>query len=147
MRETSQDYLLDCLQRLIDQKIIRGTFENGMEYTVIAVALNLEKNILRMIQRFDFTKKNPKMICIAAGEKAPSLEDDITLAFLSQIGFDVVVFVPTGYQSPDHHFNRSLAVSHQIGEYVFDLEAPAFEVQSDPNRRLSWLDSIFKWRK
>ncbi len=147
LRETSQDYLLDCLQRLIDQKIIRGTFENGMEYTVIAVALNLEKNILRMIQRFDFTKKNPKLICIVTGETAPSLEDDIAVAFLSQIGFDVVFFVPTGYQCAERHFNRSLAVSHQIGEYVFDLEAPAFEVQSDPNRRLSWLDSIFKWRK
>ena len=146
LREPLQDYLLDCLQKLIDQKIIRGTLENGMEYTVIAVALSLDKNILRMIQRFDFTKKNPKLICIAAGETAPSLEDDITLAFLSQIGFDVVVFVPTGYQSPDHHFNRSLAVSHQIGEYVFDLEVPDFRTAlPDPNRRLSWLTDAHSW--
>ena len=148
LREPVQDYILDCLQRLIDQKLIRGTFENGMEYTVIAVALNLEKNILRLIQRFDFTRKNPKLICLVTGETAPSLEDDILVAFLSQIGFDVLFFVPTGYQCAERHFSRSLAVPHEIGEYVFDLEAPGFvAAQSDANKRSSWLDSIFKWRK
>lgn len=39
--------------------LIRGTFENGTEYTVIATALNLPKDLLRKIQKFDFTKKNP----------------------------------------------------------------------------------------
>ena len=143
LREPMQDYLLDCLQKLIDQKIIKGTGENGMEHTVIAVALNLEKDILRMIQRFDFTRKNPKLICIAAGETALSLEDDITLAFLSQIGFDVVIFAPTGYQCAERHFNRSLAVSHQIGGYMFDLEVPAFRAAlPDPNRRLPRLSDL-----
>ena len=110
---------------------------------MIAVALNLEKDILRMIQRFDFTRKNPKLICIAAGETALSLEDDITLAFLSQIGFDVVIFASTGYQCAERHFNRSLAVSHQIGGYMFDLEVPAFRAAlPDPNRRLPRLSDL-----
>ena len=48
----------------------------------------------------------------------------------------------------ERHFSRSLAVPHEIGEYVFDLEAPGFvAAQPDANKRSSWLDSIFKWRK
>ena len=52
-----QEHLLDKLQLLLDQKLIRGTFENGTEYTILSTILNLPKEILRMLQKFDFTKK------------------------------------------------------------------------------------------
>lgn len=35
-REDIQEMILDKMQLLIDQKLIRGIGENGMEYTVIA---------------------------------------------------------------------------------------------------------------
>ena len=50
LRAEVQEHLLDKLQLLLDQKLIRGTFENGTEYTVIATALNLPKDLLRKIQ-------------------------------------------------------------------------------------------------
>ena len=43
-----------------------------------------------MIQKFDFTKKNPKLIYINTTETVISLEDSILTAFLSLLGFDVV---------------------------------------------------------
>ena len=52
-----QEFMLDKLQSLIEQKLIKGIGENGTEYTVIAQVLNLPKDIVRMIQKFDFTKK------------------------------------------------------------------------------------------
>lgn len=45
-----------------------------------------------MIQKFDFTKKNPKLIYINTTETVISLEDSILTAFLSLLGFDVVFF-------------------------------------------------------
>ena len=59
-----QDYILDKLETMIEQRLIRGTFENGTEYTIISVALNLPKQVTRRIQNFDFTKKNQKLIYI-----------------------------------------------------------------------------------
>ena len=59
-----QEFMLDKLQSLIEQKLIKGIGENGTEYTVIAQVLNLPKDIVRMIQKFDFTKKNPKIVYI-----------------------------------------------------------------------------------
>lgn len=64
--------------------------ENGTEYTIISIALNIDKKILRLIQGFDFTKKNPKLIYIITGETVLSLEDTIFATYLSQIGFDVL---------------------------------------------------------
>lgn len=145
LREEMQDHILEKLQLLIDQKIIRGTFENGTEYTIIAVVLNLEKEIVRLLQRFDFTKKNPKLIYIHTTEQMISLEDSIVTAFLNLAGFDVVFFVPTGYQNVEKHFNREIMEEHQIGEYLYDLQAPFFRAApSNANTRRSWREIIFK---
>ena len=126
LRAEMQEHLLDKLQLLLDQKLIRGTFENGTEYTVIATALNLPKDLLRKIQKFDFTKKNPKLIYINPTEERISLEDSILAAFLSLVGFDVLFFVPTGYQCIEQHFTRPFASETQIGDYLYDLRIPDF---------------------
>ena len=62
LREETQEYILDKIALLIENRTIKGTFEFGTEYTIIATLLNLDKEILRLIQKFDFTKKNPKLI-------------------------------------------------------------------------------------
>ncbi|NLK37467.1 MAG: hypothetical protein GX299_05230 [Epulopiscium sp.] len=144
LREDMQDFILDKLQVLIDQKLIRGIGENGTEYTVIAQVLNLPKDIVRMIQKFDFTKKNPKLIYINTTETIISLEDSILTAFLNLIGFDVIFFVPTGYQCIEKHFNKKLMEEHQIGEYKYDLQVPDLKRLSLNNARPSWHDKIFK---
>lgn len=124
LREETQNYILDKLQLLIDQKLIRGTFENGTEYTIVATVLNLQKDLVRLIQKFDFTKKNPKLIYINTTDTVISLEDAITAAFLNLAGFDVVFFVPTGYRSVEQHFSGNLMEEHQVGEYLYDLRVP-----------------------
>lgn len=78
------------MQLLIDQKRIKGIGENGMEYTVIAQVLNLPKDIVRLIQKFDLTWKNPKLIYINTSETVISLEDSILTVFLHLMGFDIV---------------------------------------------------------
>ncbi len=143
LREEIQDHILEKLQLLIDRRIIRGTFENGTEYTIIGVVLNLEKEILRLLQRFDFTKKNPKLIYIHTTEQLISLEDSILTAFLNLAGFDVVFFIPTGYQCIEKYFNREMMEEHQIGEYLYDLQVPSFRA-APSNTRRSWRDIIFK---
>jgi len=142
LREEVQDHILDKLQMLIEQKTISGTFENGVEYTIVSTVLNLNTEILRMIQKFDFTKKNPKLIYINTTEKIISLEDSILVAFLNLIGFDIVFFVPTGYQSIEKHFNTLIMEEHQIGEYIYDMTVPDITALSSKARQ-SWRDKIF----
>lgn len=144
LREDIQDFMLEKLQLLLDKKMIKGIGENGTEYTVVATVLNMPKNIVRLIQKFDFTKKNPKLIYINTSEKVISLEDTILTVFLNLIGFDIVFFVPTGYQNVEKHFNGQLMEEHQIGEYVYDLQVPDFDKISLKNTRSIWRDIIFK---
>ena len=62
-----------------------------------------------------------------------SAEDSIYTAFLNLLGFDVLFFVPTGYNI-ENHFNKRLMEEHQIGDYIYDLQlstiSDAFEISS-----------------
>lgn len=143
LRESVQDHILEKLQFLIDQRLIKGTFENGTEYTIVATVLNLEKEIVRLIQKFDFTKKNPKLIFIMTGENMLSLEDTIIVAFLDLIGFDILFFVPTGYQSVEKYFAKEMIEEHQAGEFMYDLRIPDMRsIPATAKRRLR--DKFFK---
>lgn len=143
LREEMQEHILDKIQLLLAQKTIRGTFENGTEYAIVSTALNLDKRILRLIQGFDFARKNPKLLYILTEEAMPSLEDCILAAFLNLVGFDVVYFVPTGYRNIENYFSKQLAEEYRIGEYLYDLRAPEFAGASHGTRP-SWRERIFK---
>lgn len=143
LREEIQEHIFDKLSLLLTQKPILGMFQNGTEYTVIATVLNLNKDILRMIQRFDFTKKNPKLIFILTTECVLSLEDSILAAFLNLVGFDILFFVPTGYMSVEKYFGKKSMEEHQIGDYMYDLKVPGFK-KASAGAKQSWRDKIFK---
>ncbi len=143
IREEMQDYILEKLELLINKKIIKGTFENGMEYKIISVILNLDNEILKLIQKYDFTKSIPKVIFINTTEKMYSLEDSIITAFLNLIGFDILFFTPTGYRNIEQFFTENMIEQHQIGDYVYDMQIPDFNnINIKSERHLSWIDKL-----
>lgn len=143
LRDEIQEHILDKLQLLIDERIIKGTFENGTEYMIVSIILNMKKEVVRMIQKFDFTKRNPKVIYINTTDTNISLEDSILMAFLNLLGFDILFFVPTGYQTVERFFNRKLMEEHQVGDYMYDLNIPDFGSLPSATRS-TWRDKIFK---
>ena len=145
LRDEVQDYILEKTEQLIRKKMIRGTFERGMEYRILAVALDLNKEAVRMIQQFDFTKKNPKLLVLAVNEKVFSAEDCIGMALLSMIGFDVALFVPTGYQVFEQNFNEIFWEEHQVGDYLYDLHIPALKPEENGFSQLGgFFNRIFR---
>lgn len=144
IREDMQDYMFDKLQELIDRELIAGTFQTGTEYTIISTALNLDKQFLRMIQKYDFTKAIPKLVLVNTGEQIYSLEDSILTAYLNLLGFDVALFVPTGYQVMERFFTKPFFVEQQAGEYMYDLRAPDWNRISEAAQRRSFTDKLFR---
>ena len=81
------------------------------------------------------------MIYIHSGEQVISLEDTIMTAFLHLIGFDILFFVPTGYQSVEKYWNTNIMEEHQIGEYLYDLQIPNLSGGSS-NGHTSWMEKL-----
>lgn len=147
LREEMQKHILDKLQLLLDQRIIKGTYENGTEYLIVSVILNLNIHLVREIQKFDFTKKNPKLIYIIADERMMSLEDSIIMAFLNLIGFDILFLVPTGYQCVERFFQQNRIEEHQIGEYLYDMRVPNLQKYAGKPVKSSPFGNLFKKRR
>ncbi|WP_181995724.1 YceG family protein [Clostridium sp. AM58-1XD] len=124
IREDMQRFIFDKIQQMLDSKIITGTFSRGVEYTILATALNMDKSLLRILQKYDFTKNIPKMVLINTNEGLCSLEDSILTMLLSLLGFDVLLLIPTGYQSVERFFSSPVFTEHQVGEYIYDMSVP-----------------------
>ena len=147
LRPETQEYILDKLQILIDSRIIAGTFADGTEYNIVSQILNMPTEIVRLIQKFDFTKRNPKVIYINTSERPISSADAILMAYLNVIGFDVLFFVPTGYQTIERYFTKPVVDEHMIGDYMYDLPVPNFGIPSGSTgkpAKKTWIQKIFK---
>lgn len=128
LRQETQNFIFDKIDLLINSRLINGTFQNGTEYLIASTLLFMPPAVLRLIQGFDFTKVNPKIIYINTGERPISLEDAILMAFLNMAGFDVLFLVPTGYRTVEGFFSKDILDEHKIGEYMYDLQAPRLKV-------------------
>lgn len=124
IREPMQNYMLEKLQELLDEKLIEGTGRDGTENLIVSTILSMDKAILRFIQGYDFTRTIPKILLIHTRESNCTKEDSILLAYLSLIGFDVAMFVPTGYTGVERFYTKQIVTEHQIGEYKYDLRVP-----------------------
>lgn len=144
LRAETQDYILDKLSELLRRKTIAGTGQNGTEYKIITIVLDLPKEILRFIQSFDFTKCPPKLIIVNTTETVISLEDSIIVAFLNLIGFDIVFFTPTGYDNVNKYFNNQIMEEHIIGNYLYDIAIPDFNrLRSVKEKKKSFFSRLF----
>ena len=146
LRGEVQEHILDKLQLLLELGIVRGTADSVRAFTAAATVLNLNKELLKLLQNFDFTKKNPKLLCVITDESMMGFEDAVLFAFLSLAGFDIVCFVPTGYEICGQHFARNMMEEHQIGGYIYDMQLPDLKIAPAKQKqgRRSLHDIFFK---
>ena len=122
LRDDIQSYMLSKIQELLDIGIIQGVGKNGVENTLFQVVLNLPQQFLQTIQNFDFTKKNPKLINVRTSTEQISLQDSILVTYLSLLGFDILLVVPTGYNVLNAHTTRELFKNHEFGNYEYNFK-------------------------
>ena len=64
------------------------------------------------------------MIVVSVNETMATLEDAIYLLFLNLVGFDIVVFTPTGYRNIEKYIPQNAFEQYEAGEYLFQVEIP-----------------------
>lgn len=124
LKEEVQDYILDTLDLFLRMKIVKDQDVNGYIYRIIHIALNISGYILRLIQGFDFTTINPKIIYVYTLEHAMPRDDSVLLAFLNKLGFDIVMYIPSGYQSAEKYLLNGAVNCIEAGPYKFGLRIP-----------------------
>lgn len=140
--DDTQDYLLEKIQALIDYDLIVG---GGPELpaSMLSVLMNLNKELLRLVQNFDFTKSIPKFLIVDVTESVFTLEECILLAFLNLVGFDIAVFTPTGYRNLEKHLRPDSFDTLTAGEFFFDLVIPDLRSKHPSANSGGWFGRLF----
>ncbi|MCC8043289.1 MAG: YceG family protein [Oscillospiraceae bacterium] len=133
-------YLSDDLQDLIFEKM-QAVISDGLltldspaevvDY-VMYTGLNLDKTVLQLLQKYDFTKDIPKFIVADTIEDQFSKLECTQLLLLSYLGFDVLVFCPTGYRDMEAYISSDAYDTHSYNEFVYNLSIPQFRIPSAP---------------
>ena len=103
-----QDLLLTKINETLFSNClnINLTKEKLLEHTMNL--LNLNNQIVRLIDNFDFANEIPKCIIFLENETVLTEETLVILAFLHQIGLDVIIFDPSGMSNTDSVINKNI---------------------------------------
>jgi len=119
-----QDGIIDKINQLITMPILKNSNLIEFKLKILLCILNLDKIILEMIQKFDYPFKIPKIMIYAKDEAIFTEEDSIILAFLNLMGFDIVIFTPTGYNNIETRVYEEYYDIHKLEDVTFNLDIP-----------------------
>lgn len=125
-----QDMYLFKLQEAVDSGFLKLTGDELM-CSVLHYGLNMDKEFMKTLQAFDFTKQLPKLIWIDAVEQTFTLEECIQLVLCNLIGFDILIYTPTGYKNLEMFVSADAFEEHTLNEFMYDLEVPKFRIPSE----------------
>ncbi|MBO5388718.1 MAG: hypothetical protein J6A59_11360, partial [Lachnospiraceae bacterium] len=118
----TEELVFNKLQELISKDIImcQDGKRDKLNELIINIIMSLDRHIINLIQSFDFTKQNPKLIITQEGTNTISKETAIIAAFLHLIGFDVIVFVPTKYRGIEGYIDSRVIQQVELSNTNYD---------------------------
>ena len=125
-----QDLLFYKLQEVVSSGFLKLEGDELM-CSVLNHGMNLTKSFMQMIQRFDFTRTIPKLIYIDAVEDTFLLWECIQLVLCNLIGFDILIYTPTGYKNLETYVSPDAFEEHIMNQFLYDVEVPKFKIPSE----------------
>ena len=90
--------------------------------TFAGILFAIPEALAQLIHVWDLTKVNPKIVMVLTGTRKLESKEEVMLQYLHAIGFDVLLFVPTGYGLVTEDLLRS-------GLQKIDLSNNNFSIQ------------------
>lgn len=125
-----QDLLFYKLQEVVSSGFLKLDGDELM-CSVLNHGMSLTKKFTQMIQRFDFTRTIPKLIYIDAVEDTFLLWECIHLVLCNLIGFDILIYTPTGYKNLETYVSSDAFEEHIMNQFLYDVEVPKFKIPSE----------------
>lgn len=142
LKTALQETIIDKIDKLISSDMLKMSMTKEFKLKTLMTLLSLDDRILRLIQRFDYPFKVPKIIIYDNNESMFNDEDSIILAFLNLIGFDILLLTPTGYNNIEQKIHDKYFDTHKLETIKFDLDLPNFN-SLNTNKAKSFLTNLF----
>ena len=125
-----QDLILYKLQEAADSGYIKLQGDDLM-CSILHYGLGLDKELLKILQRFDFTKQIPKLVYIDVVEATFTLEECIHTVLCNLLGFDILIYTPTGYKNLETFVDSRAFEEHTMNEFLYNMEVPKLKIPSE----------------
>ncbi|MBU3114294.1 YceG family protein [Clostridium lacusfryxellense] len=149
-------YLKTNLQNIIIQKInylmksdmLLKVIDKEFKLLILMTILDLNKNIVQLLQQYDYPSKIPKLLIYDNNESIFSDEDSITLCFLNLFGFDITILTPTGYNNIEEKIKEKFYDNHKLEDVNFSLSLPNLndERKYTKEKGKNFLSNIFNFK-
>ncbi|MDR0904261.1 MAG: YceG family protein [Ruminococcus sp.] len=144
LSENIQNTIFEKMQEAADSGFLKLGFAELLPQ-IIHVGINLDKNLLHLYQKYDFTKDIPKFIIIDAIEDTFSKVECIQLVLYNLLGFDIIIYTPTGYRNLETFVDDSAFESYIQGEYKYKISIPRFKIPNKiPEPKTGLFGRLFK---
>lgn len=137
-----QDMYLFKMQEAVDSGFLKLSGDELM-CSVLHYGLNMDKEFMKMLQSFDFTKQLPKLIWIDAVEQTFTLEECVQLVLCNLVGFDILIYTPTGYKNLETFVSADAFEEHTLNEFMYNMEVPKFKIPSE-TRNSGFFGRLFR---
>lgn len=121
LKTSIQDNLIDKANELLQKEYFKFEVDLIVKMRIISTLFNLDKEILKLLQRFDYPFEIPKLIIYHNNERPFSIEDYVTIVLLNAIGLDIVIFSPTGYNNIENGIKSDFFDTHNLEDVKFNL--------------------------
>ncbi|MCY6370102.1 YceG family protein [Clostridium ganghwense] len=143
LKTSLQNTIIDKINQLLKLSFFKDSLNTEFRLKILMTILTMDKKILELIQKFDYPFKIPKILVYDNNESIFSDEDFILLAFLNLIGFDIVIFTPTGYNNIEQKIYEKYFDTHKLEDIKFNLEIPNLN-SIHKNKSDSFWSKLFK---
>ncbi len=151
-RYNKYDYMNDDIQYLIFnkmQEVVDSGFinvpQNDLLPLVIKTGLNIPPQFLQILQSFDFTRDIPKIVIVSNGKQTFAVFECILLVLFNMIGFDIIVYTPTGYKNLESFICPEAFQTFTLGEFKYDFSPQSLRIPKEiPHEKTSIFGKIFK---
>ena len=123
-----REHILDKVKYIIDNDILKNNISKNIDLDILAIASKLPYSVIKKLNEFDFTKRNPKVIFITTKNRLLTASEVIYLVLLYYIGFDVLIFAPNGISNIEYLLNKNIIQVHELGEYDGNTKIPIFNL-------------------
>lgn len=107
-----------------------------------AILLSMSRPLARLVENFDYPFQVPKVIIFLNREERVRKEAALMLEFLSDLGFDVAVFAPSGVSGLSDRRRSVLRLDEMV--YDMDLPAPALPEREEDKGLLRSVFDLFR---
>ncbi len=140
LNDNIQMFIFSKMQEAIDSGIINLPY-NDIVHLVIKTGLSFDNGMIRVIQNYDFTKTVPKIIVVHNIQKTFNVYECIYLVLLNLMGFDIVIYTPTGYKNLENFVNPQGYENYTLPYFRDNLSIPNLYNFKSSNRKFGF----FKW--